>query len=77
MLRTEDGLWVPEARVYLPLLAASLEVLAVAPDGTVMADGEPAWIPGGRRLPVAWYVPGSVGYLSVLAREESGWTSSP
>lgn len=51
--------------------------LAVAPDGTVMADGEPAWIPGGRRLPVAWYVPGSVGYLSVLAREESGWTSSP
>ena len=51
--------------------------LTVGPDGVVHADGEPAWIPGRERLPVAWYQAGSVGYLSVLAREESGWTSSP
>ncbi len=51
--------------------------LSVAPTGEVLADGELAWAPGERRFPVAWYVPGSVGYLSVLAREESGWTSSP
>lgn len=51
--------------------------LGVGPDGVVLADGEPAWQPGVRRLPVAWYEAGTVGYLSVLAREESGWTSSP
>ncbi len=51
--------------------------LAVTPAGEVLADGTPAWVPGSKRLPVAWYVPGTVGYLSVLAREESGWTSSP
>ena len=43
----------------------------------VEADGEPAWWPGNRRLAVAWYRPGSSGYLSVFARERSGWTSSP
>ncbi len=43
----------------------------------VAADDETAWLPGQRRLPVAWYVPGTSGYLSVFAREESGWTSSP
>ena len=37
-------------------------------DGTVLADGEPAWIPGVRRFPVAWYQPGTVGYLFVSAR---------
>ena len=47
-------------------------VLEAGDDGVVYAGGEPAWIPGERRLPVAWYEPGSVGYLSVLAREESG-----
>lgn len=51
--------------------------LTVDAKGVVHADGEPAWVPGGERLPVAWYQPGSVGYLSVLAREESGWKSSP
>ena len=51
-----------------------LEVIA---SGSVTADGQPAWIPGKRRMPVAWYQPGSVGYLSVFAREEIGWTSNP
>lgn len=45
-------------------------------DGIVSADGEPAWAPGERRLPVAWYEPGSVGYLSVSVREKTAWTSS-
>ena len=44
---------------------------------SIEADGEPAWLPGRRRLGVAWYQPGTNGYLSVFAREESGWTSSP
>lgn len=43
----------------------------------VAANAEMAWLPGERRLPVAWYEPGTSGYLSVFAREESGWTSSP
>jgi tRNA(Ile)-lysidine synthetase-like protein len=43
----------------------------------VEADGEHAWVPGVRRAPVAWYQPGTRGYLSVFAREEAGWTSSP
>ncbi|MGH3668829.1 MAG: hypothetical protein ACRDU7_11085, partial [Acidimicrobiia bacterium] len=43
----------------------------------VAANDETAWLPGERRLPVAWYVPGTSGYLSVFAREETGWTSSP
>jgi tRNA(Ile)-lysidine synthase len=38
------------------------------------ADSEPAWFPGERRLDVAWYRPGTSGYLSVFATEESGWT---
>ena len=52
-------------------------LLEATPDGLVTADGAPAWVPGERRMPVAWYEPGSVGYLSVFAREESGWTSNP
>lgn len=48
--------------------------LAVGPEGVVIADGEPAWMPGEKRLPVAWYESGSVGYLSVFAREVTGWT---
>lgn len=51
--------------------------LEATPDGWVTADGEPAWRPGERRLPVAWYEPGSVGYLSVVANEVTGWTSGP
>ena len=43
----------------------------------VSANEQPAWVPGERRLPVAWYRPGANGYLSLFAREESGWTSSP
>lgn len=50
--------------------------LVAMPDGTVTADGEPAWEPGGKRHPVAWYVPGSDGYLSVSVKEVTGWTSS-
>jgi tRNA(Ile)-lysidine synthase len=42
----------------------------------VEANGESAWLPGKRRLDVAWYRPGTNGYLLVSAREESGWTSS-
>jgi len=42
----------------------------------VEADGEPAWVPGVRRAPVAWYEPATRGYLSVFAREEAEWTSS-
>jgi hypothetical protein len=41
---------------------------------SVSADGETAWLPGERRLPVAWYRPGASGYLSVFAREDPGWT---
>jgi tRNA(Ile)-lysidine synthase len=40
----------------------------------VSANGETAWLPGERRLPVAWYQPGTSGYLSVFAREDPGWT---
>lgn len=43
----------------------------------VDADAATAWVAGERRLPVAWYQPGTSGYLSVFAREGSGWTSSP
>lgn len=51
-------------------------VLVARPDGIVTADGEEAWIPGEKRLPVAWYRVGETGYLSVGAREGTGWTSS-
>lgn len=47
-------------------------VLEIAPDGVVSANGEPAWLPGQGRYPVAWYEPGSLGYLSVFAREKTG-----
>jgi len=67
------GLW---SAVFPPdvILAAKVE-----PGGrlVVAANDETAWLPGERRLPVAWYEPGTSGYLSVFAREESGWTSSP
>jgi len=67
------GLW---SAVFPPdvILAAQVE-----PGGrlVVAANDETAWLPGERRLPVAWYEPGTSGYLSVFAREESGWTSSP
>ena len=36
-------------------------------EGVVKADGVPAWVPGAERFPVAWYRPGEVGYLSLLA----------
>lgn len=55
---------------------ASGSELMASPDGTVFADGEPAWVPGEKRLPVAWYLPGADGYLSVFANEVTGWTSS-
>jgi tRNA(Ile)-lysidine synthetase-like protein len=42
----------------------------------VEADGDLAWVPFVKRYPVAWYEPATTGYLSVLATEESGWTSS-
>ena len=58
-------------------LFSSSTRLEATPDGLVTANGQPAWTPGEKRLPVAWYEAGSVGYLSVLAREESGWTSNP
>ncbi len=43
----------------------------------VEADGDLAWVPWVKRYPVAWYEPATTGYLSVIATEESGWTSSP
>lgn len=49
--------------------------LEAVSDGWVTADGEPAWRPGEKRLPVSWYEPGNVGYLSVFASEVTGWTS--
>ncbi len=50
--------------------------LVARPDGVVTANGQEAWVPGEKRLPVAWYQSGDVGYLSVVAREGTGWTSS-
>ncbi len=42
----------------------------------VEANSELAWVPGQHRFAVAWYQPGTNGYLSVFATEEPGWTSS-
>jgi tRNA(Ile)-lysidine synthase len=55
------------------------DLIATTEDDMVVveADGERAWVPGVRRAPAAWYEPATRGYLSVSAREESGWTSSP
>lgn len=53
------------AAVFPPDVRLEIDVA-----GTVTADGEPAWVPGKERLPVAWYQPGMVGYLTVLARED-------
>jgi len=50
--------------------------LHLTSDGVVLAGGEPAWVPGEKRLPVAWYEPAASGYLLVSARREPGWTSS-
>ncbi len=56
---------------------ANLVAMVDVRDGVVVeADGKPAWVPGVRRSSVAWYQPATRGYLSVSAREESGWTSS-
>ena len=49
-------------------LFASGTRLSATADGLVLADGEPAWVPGEKRLPVAWYQPGADGYLVVSAR---------
>jgi tRNA(Ile)-lysidine synthase len=67
------GLW---SAVFPPdvILAAQVEASGRL---VVAANDETAWLPGERRLPVAWYEPGTSGYLSVFAREESGWTESP
>lgn len=51
--------------------------LTATSDGIVLADGETAWVPGEKRLPVAWYEPGTSGYLVVSARRRPGWTSNP
>jgi tRNA(Ile)-lysidine synthase len=60
---------------WVATFPSGTELVARA-DGVVTADGEEAWIVGKKRLPVAWYEPGTVGYLSVVAREGTGWTSS-
>jgi tRNA(Ile)-lysidine synthase len=67
------GLW---SAVFPPDVNLAARVDA-AGQLVVAANDETAWLPGERRLPVAWYEPGTSGYLSVFAREESGWTSSP
>ena len=67
----------PSAVVPLSAWAATFPPdteLVARPDGVVTANGEQAWIVGTKRLPVAWYEPGTVGYLSVVAREGAGWT---
>lgn len=60
---------------WVATFPSDVELVARA-NGVVTADGEEAWIVGRKRLPVAWYEPGTVGYLSVIAREGTGWTSS-
>jgi tRNA(Ile)-lysidine synthetase-like protein len=67
------GTWGAIFRPDADLVARTSEGEAVV----VEADGQRAWVPGVRRAPVAWYEPGTRGYLSVSAREEAGWTSSP
>ncbi|MEX1125870.1 MAG: tRNA lysidine(34) synthetase TilS [Acidimicrobiia bacterium] len=67
------GTWGAIFRPDVDLVARISEGEAVV----VEADGEVAWVPGVRRAPVAWYEPATRGYLSVSAREEAGWTSSP
>jgi tRNA(Ile)-lysidine synthetase-like protein len=67
------GTWGAIFRPDADLVAKTSEGEAVV----VEADGQRAWVPGVRRAPVAWYEPGTRGYLSVSAREETGWTSSP
>ena len=54
-------------------------VAVTRPDGRVVVEigDEEAWVPGHRRFPVAFYEPGTTGYLSVFATEEDEWTSSP
>lgn len=62
------------------IFPASASLTAVVSDSgeiVVSADGEPAWIAGVKRHPVAFYEPGSTGYLSVFTTEGSEeWTSS-
>jgi hypothetical protein len=67
------GTWEAIFRPDADLVARTSQGEAVV----VEADGQRAWVPGVRRAPVAWYEPGTRGYLSVSAREETGWTSSP
>jgi tRNA(Ile)-lysidine synthase len=67
------GAWGAIFRADAHLVARRADGNAVV----VEADGEQAWVPGVRRAPVAWYEPATRGYLSVSAREEAGWTSSP
>ncbi|HLF60181.1 MAG TPA: tRNA lysidine(34) synthetase TilS [Acidimicrobiia bacterium] len=68
-LGTWDAIFAPDANLVARMADGNGLV--------VEADGEPAWLPGVRRAPVAWYEPATRGYLSVSAREESEWTSSP
>ena len=56
--------------------AADLVAKASERGVVVEADGALAWVPWVKRYPVAWYQPATTGYLSVLATEEPGWTSS-
>lgn len=67
------GTW----RAVFPADTMASATLDEAGGVVVTVASEPAWIPGVRRLPVAFLEPGTTGYLSVLATEESGWTSNP
>lgn len=60
---------------WAAVFGSDAELVALG-DGSVTANGELAWEPGVKRHPVAWYVPGADGYLSVFANEVDGWTSS-
>jgi len=60
-----------------PASTSLTAVLSGSGEIVVSADGEPAWIAGVKRHPVAFYQPGSTGYLSVFTTEGSDeWTSS-
>lgn len=65
---------VPLSR-WAAIFPTDAELVATA-DGWVEANGERAWLPGERRRPVAWYRPGTLGYVSVYAAEGTEWTLS-
>jgi hypoxanthine phosphoribosyltransferase len=73
--RDEVCRWAPHG-VWQAIFPMGVTLTADG-DGVVHADGERAWVPGRTRYPVAWYQPGTVGYLSVSAEEEKWMEIKP